>query len=119
MRAFAVRLRLEHLQERQFFGLVFRLYAAYVALYAAAELFERDAFQIRFEHQWMNVATAADGRRVAQMRCNHFHSFDQILLRLFFIFTRAYLRQVDGGHERSAPRAKIFGRKFRRGRTLD
>src|SRR5205085_11251248 len=67
----------------------------------------------------VDVAAAADRRRVAQVLGDALHGRDDISLRLPLVFTATDLGQLDGREQRAAPRAEVFGGELRRGRGLD
>ena len=74
------------------------------ALFFLFKFGERYARFVGFQNRRVNIRSAADGRRIAEMFGDFFDRRDDIFFRRFLFFRRADFRQNNGGEQRSAPR---------------
>src|SRR5437762_10569791 len=118
--AFAVRASArEQTQQREFFDGVFGLAALDASRAARSELFDGLAARVCLDDGRVDVAVAADRRRVAQAFGDAAHRGGDVFLRQPLVVAATNLGEFRRGQKRPAPRAEVFGGELRRGRRLD
>src|SRR5581483_4943278 len=86
---------LKELQESKLFWLIVGLVAANVTLGFAPEILQRHSFLVALEDDRVDIAAAADRRRVAQTLGDTLDRLDDVALGLPFIFRLAHLGQRE------------------------
>jgi hypothetical protein len=106
---------LEEREHRAFDAAQFRQAATQRGIGFRAQRPEGGAVEIAVENHGVNVAFAAYGRRIPELRGHALDRVHDVLLGLRFRVESFELVQREGGEHGSGPGAKIFRGKFRPG----
>ena len=98
----------EELEQGTFFGFEARFDAFDVSEFARPKLVEQNTFLVGRQDGGMDVRTAADAGRIAELFGDLFDCFYDVLFRLSFVFAGTEFGKLNGGKKRRSPGSKIF-----------